>query len=107
MLQCVHNELNDSGSYNEEKANDDQKEESLIKCLIKKTNLINELTSSRVYAHTLFIKLNPAPITFYVAPNQCDYWETLNVCSPKKNERICNILIFQNIFETYIHSNIH
>ena len=55
--------------------------------------------------HTLFIKLNPTPITFYVAPNQCDYWKTLNVHSPKKNERICNILIFQNIFETvtFIH----
>ena len=33
MLQCVQNELHDSGSYNEEKANDDQKEESLIKCI--------------------------------------------------------------------------
>ena len=50
--------------------------------------------------HTLFIKLNPTPITFYVAPNQCDYWEKLNVRSPKKNKHICNILIFQNIFET-------
>ena len=58
MLQCVQNELHDSGSYNDEKANDDQKGESLVKCLIKNKNLINELTSSRVlkksykYAYT-------------------------------------------------------
>ena len=52
--------------------------------LIKHKNLINELTFSRVikksykYAYIIY-KLNPTPITFYVAPNQCDYWETLNV----------------------------
>ena len=90
MLPCVQNELHDSDSYKDKKANDDQKGESLIKCrwLNKEKNLINELTSSRVLkkvtnmhkcTHTLFIKLNPTPITFYVAPNQCDYWETLNV----------------------------
>ena len=50
MLQCVQNELHDSGSYNEEKANDDQKGRALLNTddLIKKKNLINELTSSRV-----------------------------------------------------------
>ena len=59
--------------------------------LIKKKNLINELTSSRILkrvtnmhtrTYTLFIKLNPTPITIYVAPNQCDYWETLNIRYP-------------------------
>ena len=54
--------------------------------------------------HTLFIKLNPTPITFYVAPNQCDYWETLNVRSPKKNKCICNILIFQNMLHSFIYT---
>ena len=53
--------------------------------------------------------MNPTPITFYVAPNQCDYWETLNVCYPQEKQRICNMLIFQNIFETvtfiYIYTN--
>ena len=34
--------------------------------------------------HTLFIKLNPTPITFHVAPNQCDYWKTLNVRYPQE-----------------------
>ena len=54
--------------------------------------------------HTLFIKLNPTPITFYVALNQCNYCETM-YATPKKNKRICNILMFQNIFETvtFIH----
>ena len=58
----------------------------------------------RTRTHTLFIKLNPTPITLYVAPNQCDYWETM-YATPKKNKRICNILIFQKIFEivTLIH----
>ena len=86
MLHCVQNELHDSGSYNDEKANDDQKGRVSLNAddLIEKTILINELTSSRVTnmhtrTHTLFIKLNPTRITFYVAPNQCDYWETLNV----------------------------
>ena len=34
MLQCVQNELHDSGPHNDEKANDDQKGESLIKCIL-------------------------------------------------------------------------
>ena len=38
--------------------------------------------------HTLLIKLNPTPITFYVAPNQCDYWETLNVCYPQEKQNV-------------------
>ena len=50
MLQCAQNELHDSGSYNDEKANDDQKRRALLNAddLIKKKNLINELTSIRV-----------------------------------------------------------
>ena len=47
------------------------------------------------------IKLNPTPITCYVAPNQCDYWETLNVRSPKKNKHNCNILIFVTFIHIY------
>ena len=31
-----------------------------------------------MHAHIIY-KTAPTPITFYVAPNQCDYWETLNV----------------------------
>ena len=51
MLQCVQNELHDSGLYNDEKANDDQKKRrDLLNAddLIKNKHLINELTSSRV-----------------------------------------------------------
>ena len=51
MLQCIHNELHDSGSYKDEKANDDQKGRASLN----------------------------ADDLFYVASNQCDYWETLNV----------------------------
>ena len=45
MLQCVQNELHDSGSYNDEKANDDQKGRVSLNAddLIKNKNLINEL----------------------------------------------------------------
>ena len=48
MLQCVQNELYDSGSYNDKKANDDQKGRASLNAddLIKKKILINELTSS-------------------------------------------------------------
>ena len=94
MLQCVKN---DSGSYNDEKANDDQKGRASLNAdeLIKNFFFINELTSSRVLkrftnmhtrTHTLFIKVNPTRITFYVAPNQCDYWETLNVRYTQEKE---------------------
>ena len=50
MLQCVQNELNDIGSYNDEKADDVQKGRASLNAndLIKKKNLINELTSSTV-----------------------------------------------------------
>ena len=50
MLQCVQNELHDSGSYNDEKANDYQKGRASLNAddLIKNKNLINELTSRRV-----------------------------------------------------------
>ena len=58
MLLCVQNELHDSGSYNDEKANNDQKGASLNADDLIKKNLINELTSRRVlkksykYAYT-------------------------------------------------------
>ena len=50
MLQCVQNELHDSGSYNDEKANEDQKGRASLNAddLLKNKNLINELTSSRI-----------------------------------------------------------
>ena len=49
MLQCVQNELRDSGPYNDEKANNDQKGRASLNAddLMKNKNLINELTSSR------------------------------------------------------------
>ena len=71
MLQCVQNELYDSGSYNDEKANDDQKGRASLNAddLIKNKNLINELTSSRVlkkiykyaYTHAHIIKTESYP----------------------------------------------
>ena len=113
MLQCVQNEFHDSGSYNDEKSNDDQKGHSLLNAddLIKKTNLINELTSSKVlkksykYAYTpthVIYKTESYPYNILCCIQSL---ETLNVCYPQKNKRICNILIFQKIFETvtFIH----
>ena len=65
MLQCVQIELRDSGSYNDEKENDDQKGRASLNVddLVKNTNLINEQTYSRVlkksykyaYTHTHYL----------------------------------------------------
>ena len=50
MLQCVQNELHGSGSYNDEKTNEDKKGKASLNAddLIKNKNLINVLTSNTV-----------------------------------------------------------
>ena len=79
--------------------------------LIKNKNLINELTSSRFlkksykYAYTQAHIIYKTESYFMLHPINVTNGKHLMYATSKKNKRICNILIFQNIFETvtFIH----